>query len=93
MSKSQIKFKNLKEDQIIQMIDLDDYFGDCVPKITKPLTKKEFIKEHLSEILDDEDNEGVDENEAFDMIDSNGDGDSNKVFITVENGEAKIVLS
>jgi hypothetical protein len=27
------------------------------------------------------------------MIDSHGDGDSNKVFITVENGEAKIVLA
>ncbi len=93
MSKSQIKFKNLKEDQTIQMIDLDDYFGDCVPKITKPLTKKEFIKEHLSEILDDEDSGVKDVNEAFEMIDSHGDGDSNKVFITVEDGAAKIVLS
>jgi hypothetical protein len=94
MSKSQIKFKNLKEDQIIQMIDLDDYFGDCIPKITKPLTKLQFIKKYLGEIMDDEDNEGVDDvNEAFEMLDSHGDGDSNKVFITVENGEAKIVLS
>jgi hypothetical protein len=93
MSKSQIKFKNLKEDQTIQMIDLDDYFGDCVPKITKPLTKLQFIKEYLSDILDDEDSGVKDVNEAFDMLDSHGDGDSNKVFITVEGGEAKIVLS
>jgi len=53
MSKSQVKFKNLKEDQIIQIIDLDDYFGDCVTKISKPLTKPQFIKEHLQEMLDD----------------------------------------
>ena len=93
MSKSQIKFKNLKEDQIIQMIDLDDYFGDCVPKITKPLPKLQFIKKYLGEILEDEDSGVKDVNEAFEMLDSHGDGDSNKVFITVEDGEAKIVLS
>jgi len=93
MSKSQIKFKNLKEDQTIQMIDLDDYFGDGIPKITKPLTKLQFIKQYLGEILDDEDSGVDDANEAFSMLDSHGDGDSNKVFITVEGGEAKIVLS
>jgi|688.fasta_scaffold122696_4 hypothetical protein len=93
MSKSQIKFKNLNENQTIQMIDLDDYFGDGIPKITKPLTKLQFIKKYLSEILDDEDSGVDDVNEAFEMIDSHGDGDSNKVFITIEDGEAKIVLS
>lgn len=93
MSKSQIKFSKLNENQTIQIIDLDDYFGDGIPKITKPLTKLQFIKEHLQEIIDDEDSgvEGV--NEAFEMIDSHGDGDSNKVFVTIEDGEVKIVLS
>jgi hypothetical protein len=93
MSKSQIKFKNLNENQTIQMIDLDDYFGDGIPKITKPLTKLQFIKKYLSEVLDDEDSGVGDVNEAFEMLDSHGDGDSNKVFITIEDGEAKIVLS
>jgi hypothetical protein len=90
MSKSQIKFKNLTEDQTIQIIDLDDYFGDGIPKVTKPLTKLQFIKKHLQEIVDEED---VDVNEAFEMIDSDGDGDSNKVFVTVVDGEVKVILS
>lgn len=90
MSKSQIKFKNLTEDQTIQIIDLDDYFGDGIPKVTKPLTKLQFIKKHLQEIVDEED---VDVNEAFEMIGSHGDGDSNKVFVTVVDGEVKVVLS
>lgn len=93
MSKSQIKFKNLTEDQTVQIIDLDDYFGDGVPKVTKPLTKLQFIKEHLQEILDDEDSGVEDVNEAFEMIDSHGDGDSNKVFVTVVDGEVKVILS
>ena len=90
MSKSQIKFKNLTEDQTIQIIDLDDYFGDGIPKVTKPLTKLQFIKEHLQEIVDEEE---VDVNEAFEMMDSHGDGDSNKVFVTVVDGEVKVILS
>ena len=53
MSKSQIKFKNLTEDQTIQIIDLDDYFGDGIPKVTKPLTKLQFVKKHLQEIVDE----------------------------------------
>ena len=92
MSKSQVKFKNLKEDQIIQIIDLDDYFGDCVTKISKPLTKPQFIKEHLQEMLDDEDCD-MDVNEVFEMLDSHGDGDSNKVFVTIEDGVVKVIQS
>lgn len=92
MSKSQIKFKNLTEDQPIQIIDLDDYMmGDGIPKATKPLTKLQFIKKYLQEIVDEEE---VDVNEAFEMIDiCNGDGDSNKVFVTVVDGEVKVILS
>jgi len=93
MSKSQVKFKNLKEDQIIQIIDLDDYFGDGVTKISKPLTKPQFIKEHLQELLDDEDCDVKDVNEAFEMLDSHGDGDSNKVFVTIEDGAVKVIQS
>ena len=74
------------------MIDLDDYFGDGIPKITKPLPKLQFIKEHLQEIIDDNEGECT-VNEAFEMLDSHGDGDSNKVFVTIEDGEVKIVLS
>lgn len=90
MSKSQIKFKNLTEDQTIQIIDLDDYMmGSGVPFATKPLTKLQFIKKHLQEIVDEEE---VDVNEAFEMIDGD-DGDSNKVFVTVVDGEVKVILS
>ena len=88
MSKSNIKFKNLKEDQIIQMIDLDDYFGDGIPKITKPLTKLQFIKKYL------QDEECDDVNAIFkDFVDIQGDGDSNKVFITIEDGVVKVVVA
>jgi len=90
---TQIKFSKLKEDQIVQMIDLDDYFGDGIPKITKPLTKLQFIKKYLQEIRDDEDSGVESANEAFEIMDVNDGGDSNKVFITIEDGEAKIVLS
>ena len=83
MSKSQIKFKDLTEDQTIQIIDLDD-----VPTLSKPLTKKEFIKRHLQEIIDDNDGE-VSTDEAFETIADDGD----LMFITVIDGEAKIVLS
>ena len=93
MSKSLVKFKNLKEDQIIQIIDLNDYFGDGVPTISKPLTKPQFIKEHLQELLDDEDCEVEDVNEAFEMLDSHGDGDSNKVFVTIEDGAVRVIES
>jgi hypothetical protein len=93
MSKSQIKFSKLNENQTIQIIDLDDYFGDGIPKITKPLTKLKFIKEHLQEILDDEESGVEDVNEAFEMMDSHGDGDSNKVFVTIEDGVVKLVIA
>ena len=91
MKQNQIKFKNLTEDQTIQIVDLNDYFGDGVPTITKPVTKKQFIKKHLQEIIDDEDCD-MDVNEVFSMINENDGGDSNKVYITVINGVAQIVL-
>lgn len=91
MKQNQIKFKNLKEDQIIQIIDLNDYFGNAIPTITKPLTKKEFIKEHLQEIVDE--NENISVNEAFSMIIEDVDGDSNKVYTTVEEGFTKVIIS
>lgn len=93
MKQNQIKFKNLTEDQTIQIVDLNDYFGDAIPTITKPVTKKQFIASTLQEIIDDEDCDDVtDANEAFSMINEN-DGDSNKVYITVIDGVAKIVLN
>jgi hypothetical protein len=93
MSKSQIKFSKLNENQTIQIIDLNDYFGDGVATITKPLTKLKFIKEHLQEILEDEDSGVEDVNEAFEMMESHGDGDSNKVFVTIEDGVVKLVIN
>ena len=94
MKQNQIKFKNLTEDQTIQIVDLNDYFGDAIPTITKPLTKKQFIASTLQEIIDDEDcDEVTDANEAFSMINQNDGGDSNKVYITVIDGVAQIVLS
>lgn len=94
MKQNQIKFKNLKEDQIIQIVDLNDYFGDAIPTITNPLTKKEFIKKHLQEIIDDEDCDDVtDANQAFSMIVDDCDGDSNKVYITVIDGVAQTITS
>ena len=90
MKQNQIKFKNLTEDQTIQIVDLNDYFGDGLPTITKPVTKKQFIKKHLQEIIDDEDCD-MDVNEVFSMINENDGGDSNKVYITVIDGVATIV--
>jgi hypothetical protein len=81
--KQQIKFKNLKEDQIIQIIDLDD-----VPTLSKPLTKKAFIKKHLQEIIDDNDGE-VSVDEAFETIADDGD----LMFIAVVDGVAQVVVS
>lgn len=86
---NQIKFKNLKEDQTIQHLNLNDYFGDAVPTISKPLTKKEFIAKHLQEIIED----GAEVEEAFSLIQSQGDGDSNQVYITVIDNIAKVVLA
>ncbi len=88
----QIKFKNLKEDQTIQMIDMDDYFGDGIPKITKPLPKLQFIQKYLQEIIDDNDGE-ISANEAFEMMNVNDGGDSNKVYITVNDGVAQVLVS
>ena len=88
MSKSQIKFKTLAEDQIIQLIDMD-MDGSNKPFVTKPLTKKAFIKKHLQEVMDEEE---VDVNEAFDLIYPIGDGDSNGVFVTIVDGMVKVVL-
>ena len=94
MKQNQIKFKNLTEDQTIQIVDLNDYFGDGVPTITKPVTKKKFIDSTLQEIIDDEDCDDVtSDNEAFSMINENDGGDSNKVYITIIDGVAKIVIS
>ena len=90
MKQNQIKFKNLTEDQTIQIIDLNDYFDDAIPTITKPVTKKQFI---LS-IIDDEDfDEVTDANQAFSMINQNDGGDSNKVYITVIDGVAKVIIA
>jgi len=91
MKQNQIKFKNLKEDQTIQVVDLNDYFGDAVPTISKPLTKKEFVEELLQEIIDDNDGE-VSVDEAFELMAENDGGDSNKVYITVIDGVAQVVL-
>lgn len=81
--KHQIKFENLTEDQTIQMIDLDD-----APNISNPLTKKEFIKRYLQEIIDDNDGE-VSDSEAFETIADDGD----LMFVTVIDGVAQVVLS
>lgn len=89
MNKSQIKFKNLTEDQTIQMINLNDYFDDAVPTVTKPITKKQFIKKHLQEIVNEEE---CTVDEAFKMCHGFGDGDSNAVFVTVVDGAVKVVL-
>ena len=94
MKQNQIKFKNLTEDQTIQIIDLNDYFGDAIPTITKQVTKKQFIASTLQEIIDDEDcDEVTNANQAFSMINQNDGGDSNKVYITVIDGVAKVVLA
>ena len=94
MKQNQIKFKNLTEDQTIQIIDLNDYFGDAIPTITKPVTKKQFILSTLQDIIDDEDcDEVTNANQAFSMINQNDGGDSNKVYITVIDGVAKVVLA
>jgi hypothetical protein len=94
MKQNQIKFKNLTEDQTIQIIDLNDYFDDAIPTITKPVTKKQFIASTLQEIIDDEDCDDVtNATQAFSMINQNDGGDSNKVYITVIDGVAKVVLA
>lgn len=90
MKQNQIKFKNLKEDQTIQLLNLNDYFGDGIATMSKPLTKKEFIKKHLQEIIEEEQ---IDVEEAFSLIQSQGDGDSNQVYITVIDNVAKVVLA
>ena len=83
MNKTQIKFKNLTEDQIIQIINLDD-----VPTLSKPLTKKAFMKKQLQEIIDDNDGE-VSVDEAFETIADDGD----LMFVTVIDGVIREVVS
>ena len=89
MNKSQLKFEDLTEDQTIQLIDLNNFFEDRYPTVTKPVTKKAFIKKHLQEVMDEEE---VDVNEAFSLIYPVGDGDSTGVFVTVVDGVVKVVL-
>lgn len=94
LNKPTIKFTDIKPNQTIQMIDMDDYFGGGIPLITPPLTKEEFTKEYLQEIIDDakEDDEDLTVDEAWElMTDYDGGGDSNKVFITVIDNEAHVI--
>ena len=94
MNKPTIKFTDIKPNQTIQIIDMDDYFGGGIPLISSPLTKKQFIKKYLKEIIDEakEDDDDLTINEAWEMMtDYDGGGDSNKVHITIIDNVAHVI--
>ena len=95
MKKNTIKFKDLQETNTIQIIDMDDYFGSGMPIISNPMSMLQFFKKYLKEIIDCnlEDGEDCDAIEAFKLLDGDCDGDSAKVYITIVDGAAKVIVA
>ena len=73
---------------------MDDYFGSDIPSISKPMTMLQFFKKYLKDIIDCnlEDGEDCDAIEAFKVLDGDCDGDSAKVYITIIDGAAKVIV-
>ena len=91
LKSNQTHFSNLMEDNIIQIIHMNDYFGDGLPHPSKPLRVVDFTNKYLKEII--EDNEDMTVSEAFDQFCyGSGDGDENFSVVTVINGEVYTVI-
>ena len=78
MSKN-ITYSDLADTDIVQVIDLDDYFGEQGPHAKKPMTKAEFEKKNKEYLEGGEFNFDDWQNAA-------GDGQSNYCLATIRDG-------
>ena len=78
-----IDYSDLADTDIVQVIDLDDYFGSQGPHAKEPMTKAEFEKEYMGDC-----------GEEFDFEqwqNSAGDGQSNFCLATIRDGAICVV--
>ena len=88
MSK-QIEFSKLKDTDTVMLLNCDDYMGDDGRPSVITMTVKKFIKDVLSEMMED----GLSPTEAYnDFVASSGDGDENHYLILIKNGKGYAVI-
>lgn len=83
-----VKFTSLPSAQLIQVIDMNDYFSSGIPTAEAPLTKKQF-KERTEQELDG--------NLSYQQVvegfyEANGDGGSNRILVTIKDGKVYPVV-
>ena len=87
--KNQILFSELQEDDLIQIINMNDYFSDGIPQPNKPQRVVEFTSEVLEELIE----EGATPGEAFNVfLQGSGDGGENFCVATIRHGEIYTVI-
>ena len=76
-----IKFNAVAPEAQVQILDMNDYFGSGKPRMSKPMSKKDFVDKEL-------------EDSTFkDWVAASGDGDSNHALLTIVNGKIAIVVA
>jgi hypothetical protein len=88
---NQLHFSDLKEDDIIQVLCMNDYFSDSLPQPNKPQSVVDFIALNLQEMLDDDpDLSLADAYNTFCF--GSGDGGENYCVLTIKGGEVYTVI-
>jgi len=87
--KNQILFRELDEDDVIQIINMNDYFDYGIPQPGRPQRVVEFTSEFLVELIE----EGATPEEAFNYFhQGSGDGGENFCVVTIRHGEVYTVI-
>jgi hypothetical protein len=81
-----IKINKLAKDQLVQVLEMGDYFDDGGPEISEPVTLQEFIEEQV----DGEDISPKQMLEAW--YEMSGDGTEDQVLLTIHDGKICVVL-
>ena len=88
---NQLHFSDLKEDDLIQVLNMNDYFSDGMPQPNKPQRVVEFIQEVLQEMLDDD--EDLSLADAYNnFCFGSGDGGENYCVLTIKDGQVYTVI-
>lgn len=88
---NQLHLSQLQEDDLIQIINMNDYFADGVPQPGKPKRVVDFVQECLQELIDESEDLTVDQ--AFNIfLSGSGDGGENFCVTTIYQGQIYTVI-
>jgi hypothetical protein len=87
---NQLHFSDLQEDDLIQVLNMNDYFSDGLPQPNKPQRVVEFVQEVLQEMIEEE---NLTLEEAYNQFCfGSGDGGENYCVLTIKNGQVYTVI-